>query len=269
MPIADLAEYVALEADPPWRIPFFKTAMTTIAGRTYDSWITAALAGSAPTTAAVPTDATTGALGSDILANVSMAKRLLGANLSSNAAGTFILADRLSHQGGLSGTVTTAQTTNLPTSALTRYTNGVGVHVGLSIYTQIGSTATTVTATYTNQAGTGSRVTPLTLFGGTGFREASRFVMLPFQGGDTGVKSVESVTVAATTGTAGAFGVTLYKPIATYVIERPGGQQRFNLLDGMGGFIRDIEANPCLFWIYVPNTTSTVLGGNLHFAEDT
>lgn len=269
MPIADLDEYLALEANPPWRIPFFKTAMTTIAGRTYDSWTTAALAGTAPTTAAVPTDATTGALGSDILANVSMAKRLLGANLSSNAAGTFILADRLSHQGGISGTAAGATTTNLPTSALTRYTSGVGVHIGLSIYTQNGTTATTITASYTNQAGTAGRTTQAVIWGGTGFREAGRFVMLPLAAGDTGVKSVESVTPVATTGTAGTFGVTLYKPIAMYVIERPGGQQRFNVFDGMGGFIRDIEANPCLFWIYSPNTTSTVLGGNLHFAEDT
>lgn len=269
MALADLDEYVALEEDPPWRVPFFKVALATTAGRLADSWTTAGPAGTAPTTAAAPTDATAGALGADMLANLSMTKRILGANISSNRAGTFFLCDRLSHQGGLSGIVTGTVTTNLPTAALTRYTSGEGVRIALSIYTPIGSTATTVTVTYTNQAGTGSRVTPATVLGGTGFREAARFLVLPLQAGDTGVRSVESINVVATTGTAGAFGVTLFKPIAAYVIERPGGQQRFNLVDGMGGLLHDIEANACLFFAYSSAGASTVLAGNLHIAEAT
>lgn len=269
MALADLDEYVAREGDPPMRLPFFKTALTTIAGRTYHTWTTAALAGTAPTTAAACSLTTVGAIGYDALANVTADLRLLGGNLSSNQAGTFMLIDRLSHQGGLSGIVTGSVSTNLPTAALTRYTSGEGVHIGLSIYTQIGTTATTITVTYTNQAGTGSRVTPAVVFGGTGNREAGRIVLLPLQAGDTGVQSVQSVNLVATTGTAGAYGVTLFKPIAVYVVERPGGQQRFNLVDGMGGFVRDIEASPCLGWIYMPASASTVFGGNLHFAEAT
>lgn len=269
MAIADLDEYVALEANPPLRIPFFKTPLTTLAGRLYSPWATTAIAGAVPTTAAACSPATVGAIGADQLVNVPYALRLLGGNLSSNSSGTFFLVDRLSHQGGLSGTVTTAQTTNLPTAALTRYTSGDGVMIALTIYTQIGTTATTVTVSYTNQAGTSGRTTKAVVFGGTGYREAGRTLLLPLQDGDTGVRAVASVTVVATTGTAGAFGVTLIKPIAAYVLDRPGGQQRFNVVDGQGGLIRDIEAAPCLGWLYSSNTISTTFSGNLHFAEAT
>lgn len=270
MALSNIAEYLAREANPPLRLGFNKAALTTIAGRQSDSWVTGALGASAPTTAVAPTKTTTGAIGIEELRNVSYALRLLGANISSNVSGTFMLCDRLSHNGGMASSPNATVTTNLPTAALTRYTSGAGVHIGLSIYTQLGTTATTATASYTNQAGTSGQVTPAVTIGGTGFREASRFIMLPFAAGDTGARAVASVTIGGTgTGTAGAFGVTLYRPIAMYIIERPGGQQRFNLLDGMGGFVRDLEADPCLFWVYTPNITSTVLSGNLHFAEAT
>lgn len=269
MPIPDLDGYIEAVETPTLRVPFFKVPLTTVIGRFYDTWTTAALPGSTPTTAAAPTKATTGAIGRDLLANVTADLRLVGANLSSNQAGTFYLVDRLSHQGGLSGVVTTAQTTNLPTAALTRYTDGEGVLLGLTIYTQIGTTATTVTASYTNQAGTSGRTTKAVVIGGTAFREAGRLILLPLQDGDTGVRAVASVTVLATTGTAGAFGVTLFKPLAGFVGERPGGQQRFNVFDGMGGFVRDVDPSACLGWVYCSAGTSTSLAGTLTLVENT
>lgn len=242
---------------------FFKTALTTVAGRPYDSWTTASLGGAAPTTAAVPTNTTTGALSQENAGTESLF--CVGGRMSSSIGGQFILCDRLSHQGGLSGTVTTAQTTNLPTSALTRYTNGVGVMAALSIYTQIGTTGTTVTASYTNQAGTASRTTAPVVFGGTGFREASRMIFLPLQSDDTGFQSVQSVTVLATTGTAGAFGVTLFKPLMTFCMDTGAGQVAFDMFSGGMVGMPDIQDSACLFWIYIPGGTSSVLGGELRF----
>ena len=143
------------------------------------------------------------------------------------------------------------------------------MQIALTIYTQIGTTAVTVTASYTNSAGTSGRTTQAVVIGGTAYREAGRVILLPLQSGDTGARAVASVTISATTGTAGAFGVTLVKVIAGYVLDRPGGQQRFNVLDGQGGLIRDIEAGPCLSWYYSSNTVSTTFSGNLHFSEAT
>jgi len=92
-------------------------------------------------------------------------------NTSTFGAGGMLLVDLLNVSGGLNATLTTAQTTNLPTAALTRHTSGEGVMAGIVIYTQIGSTATTVTISYTNSAGTSGRTSTATSLGGTGFRE--------------------------------------------------------------------------------------------------
>lgn len=183
--------------------------------------------------------------------------------------GQYMLIDRLSHQGGLVGNVATTQTTNLPTAALTRYTGGDGVMLGITIYTQIGTTATTVSATYTNQAGTGSRVTPLVVFGGTAFREAGRLILLPLAAGDTGVRSVESVTVTATTGTAGAFGVTLFRPI--FVLGIPDGSGVMSAGGFLSGFsfggIPEVETDACLSLLYCGQSTNAQGAGAVLFVE--
>lgn len=130
-----------------------------------------------------------------------------------------VLYDRLLHISGLSGTVTTAQNINGGADAtLTRWgpnytglggnTTGEGNEIFLEIYTAIGVTATTVTAAYKNQAGA-SKTTQAVTFGGTGRREVDRIVRLPLAAGDTGVQSVSSVTVLASTGTAGNFGLVV------------------------------------------------------------
>jgi hypothetical protein len=134
-----------------------------------------------------------------------------------------MVVDLLNVSGGLNGTLTTAQTTNLPTAALTRYTSGEGVMAGIVIYTIIGTTATTVTISYTNSAGTSGRTSTATTFGGGFYREVGLLIPIPLQAGDTGIRSIESVTVAGTTGTAGNFGVCLYKPLAMISLESATG----------------------------------------------
>ena len=125
MAYADKDAYIAkLGGGGAQVIPFAKVALTTILGRLSDPWVTAGLGGSAPTTAAACTNATVGALGGTSgqqggFANGTL-RRIPTARISATQAGTYILCDRLSHQGGLSGVTTGAQTTNLPTAALTR-----------------------------------------------------------------------------------------------------------------------------------------------------
>lgn len=164
---------------------------------------------------------------------------LIGARVNTAGAnGTYFIIDRLSHTGGLDGTLTTAQTTNLPTAALTRFTSGVGVMIGLTIYTTIGTTATTVTASYTNQAGTSGRTTLANAFGGSSTNSATRLIILPLQAGDTGARSVESVTLAGSTGIVGNFGVTLFKILGTVCVENAQGISWNDIISG--GFIGGI-----------------------------
>lgn len=188
---------------------------------------------------------------------------LIGARQgTAGAKGIYFVVDRLSHQGGLDGTLTTAQTTNLPTAALTRYTDGVGVMIGLTMYTSIGVTATTVTASYTNQAGTSGQTTPAQAIGGSSTGSASRLVILSLAAGDTGARSVESVTLAATTGTIGNFGVTLFKILGVICVYDVQNQFAGDIITGgLIGGIPEIKDDAHLSLLYVgDNTTSS---GNL------
>jgi hypothetical protein len=98
---------------------------------------------------------------------------------------------------------------------VSRYTGteAAGNRIFLEIYSVVGTTPTTVTASYTNENGVSGRTTQAVTFGGSGKREVGRMIYLPFQAGDFGARSVQSVTVLATTGTAGDFGVTIVRPI--------------------------------------------------------
>lgn len=276
MAVADKAAYLEnMKGGGSQIIPFAKTALTTIAGRLYDPWTTATLAGSAPTTAealSLKTGAVGGISGGEGGWYDGTTKRLVAAQLAATQPGTYYLCDRLSQQGGLSGTGTgVAQTTNLPTAALTRYTDGVGVFAGLTVYTQIGTTAQTITCSYTNEGNTSGRTSTAIAIGGTGFREAGRLFVFPLQAGDTGVRAVASITItgATGTGTAGNLGVTLFKPLYSFHIERIGEQKDFDFITGgLQGGMPQVVNGACLCWIYMPAGTSTALTGSLTFNED-
>lgn len=174
---------------------------------------------------------------------------LLGAKLhpASSSGVCLIVADILNHSGGLSGTVTTPQTTNLPTAALTRCTSGEGVMAGIIVYSQVGSTGTTVTVEYTNQDGTTGRSSTRNI-GASNFREINLFLLIPLQGGDTGVRSVESVTLLASTGTAGNFGIVLFKPLSMMAFNDYSGSHVVDAVSS-GGFIgalNQAESGACL-----------------------
>lgn len=225
---------------------------TSVQGRMHSTW-TMPVAGAVPTTAVVPTNATVGSLGQQNGTNL----RIPGFRYAGNLDGMAILCDRLSHQGGLSGVVTGAQTTNLPTAALTRYTSGVGVMCFLEIYTIIGTTATTVTVSYTDQDGNTGQTSPAIAFGGTNFREAIRAISVPCASDDTGFRAVASVTLAATTGTAGNFGVTLVKPLLAVPVRSMGAAAGSPVLGGYGGGLPVIENDACLFWMFIAGASGT------------
>jgi hypothetical protein len=150
---------------------------------------------------------------------------MLGAriNTSTNGAATMMVVDLLNVSGGLNATLTTPQTTNLPTAALTRYTSGEGVMAGIVVYSIIGTTITTITVSYTNSSGVSGRISTATQIGGGFYREVGILIPIPLQGADKGFRSIESVTVASTTGSAGNFGVCLFKPLSMISLESATG----------------------------------------------
>jgi hypothetical protein len=262
------SQYITEISRPYQRIQDTKNSLTTVAGRMYSSWILAPQAGLIPSTSAATDRNTIGGLGQQNATGTQFFAQVV-TNCAQN--GTVILIDRLAHQGGLSGIVSiSAQTTNLPTTALTRYTGSyVGVMAAVEIYTAVGATAAFISGSYTNQAGQAGRTFVTTSFGATGFNAVSRFIILPLQQGDTGVRSVQSVVLSTSTATAGNFGVTLFKPIAVWSMQQLNGQQQlFDAIMSNGMQLEQIQNNACLHYLYVMSGISTgVYMSGLRFIE--
>jgi len=240
-------------------------ATAPIAGRPASLWRYDGLpgAGAAPGAVAVPTAATVGALPFTNPGG-GREKHLVQAWATGLVGGTVLLYDRLLHQSDLSGNAggaKTVQGTHPGTPALTRNTTGVGNFAFMEIYTLIGSTSSTVTMSYTNQAGTSGRTSPAVALGNTGFREVTRVILMPLQAGDTGIRSVQSVTYA-TTGVVGALGVTVGRPLAYMGVGGPGAAGWRDFTTGMPG-IPQIEADACLALLWFPQTVTVpeIFGG--------
>lgn len=137
---------------------------------------------------------------------------LAQAALTFTTAGAVWFYDRVWSCSGFTGTLTTAQAvTSFPT--LTRPdANGTGLEIWIECYTATGATAASITVQYTNSAGVSGRNSVATAH--ITSMPANRMYRVQLQSGDFGVKSIQSVTLSATTGTAGSFGVTLMKKIA-------------------------------------------------------
>jgi hypothetical protein len=244
-------------------------AQAPVANRWTSLWqYNATLGGSGalPTTATNPARNVAGAFGQ----NDPTGGRqlwLLGIEGYSSIAANYLIYDRLAQIGGRSGTVITAQTCNISSTRYNTAQTAVGVQIAIEIGVAVGSTATTISASYTNQDGTAGKTTKLTAFGGTGNRELQRILFLPLADGDTGVLSVQSVTVTATTGTAGNFAVLLIKPLIQVGTSYAGGC-----------FIRDAVTNApalpevltgaCLSAMFIgPTTTIPQIMMTLHMVE--
>jgi hypothetical protein len=187
---------------------FFKVSSTTVAGRGWAMFRNngVPIGGSTPSTTGVALDRTTqGALAIPSPSNTTY---LLNAQYANVGQNQLVLFDRLVETGGLSSIVTTAQTVN-SASLPARNTSGANVQLWAEIYSNLGGTASaTVTATYTNSSGVGSRTA--TLIGGfPGSLTANTSLQLTLQAGDTGVQSVQSFRTQTSSGTAGNFGIVL------------------------------------------------------------
>lgn len=220
--------------------------------------------GAIPGAAAVCTNALTGSL--QFTQQVAPATSYLAIleGLCSNSASVLEIHDRLMHMGGLSGTVTTAQTANVDVDA-NLATSNLDARKGdanysdiqwwLEWYTDTGSTAVTATVNVTFNDGTSNNLTGLSL---AATRRASFMAPLNglIQAADSGkyIRDVNTVTLSATTGSAGSFGVTatryraaLYKPVAN---------ARFTA-DWAGLGLPEIPNSSCLQLIQLAGTTTT------------
>lgn len=266
MALADYDAYV--DAMRLNRVADFQSnALTTaLVGRPQALWRFTLPVAATPTTSVALSKTSDNAIGPIPNATSGLLQIMGGRFNTSGTAGVTLTAiDLLNNSGGLSGIVTTGETTNLPTAALTRHTSGEGVYIGLLIYTLIGSTVATVNVRYTNQAGTANRISTDVAIGGVGRRELGSIIQIPLQSGDTGVRSVESVTLLATTGTAGNFGVFLYKPLMTFSLDSTTGTMPIDAVSsgGMIGSMAEFDDDACLTFIAFTPVAQTVNGALL------
>jgi hypothetical protein len=183
---------------------------------------------------------------------------------TSNSAMTLEIHDRLAHMGGLNGTLTTSQTVGLDINTLAG-TDNISERKGdadfsdvswwLEWYTATGTTAVTATVNVTYNDGTTGNLTGLSL---AATRPASFMVALntqiPSASAGKFIRGVNTVTLSATTGTAGSFGVTATRlkvtvgsPIANYKVTADWAQ--------LG--LPHIPNSTALFPIVLTSTTSS------------
>lgn len=201
---------------------FSKASMVTVAGFFYSNFRVTGCptAGPAAATSTGATfDRTTqGALPIPAASNTSY---LSSFEATAAQAQTLIVADRLLEYGGLSAAVITAQTVS-SLSLPTRASSATDVELWLEVFSAGGATSSvSATASYTNQAGTSGRTTQTLTLAASGF-PANRTYQFGLQSGDTGVQSVQSVTLNTSSGTAGNIGLVLRRSLLTGAIPVAG-----------------------------------------------
>lgn len=180
---------------------------------------------------------------------------LLAVELRMNGTNSPILADRLAHVGGMWGTLTTGQTASLSVeTAITQgrakadYTN---VRWFLEWYTSTGSTAVTATIEYqdsTNAIRTCTVAIPATT-------AAGRFIPIIPNAGQV-IKNIRYVTLSATTGTAGNFGVTACVPLCQMSPLPVHAAEQGPTLDYTDIGLEQLSPKACLFFYGLQGETT-------------
>lgn len=190
--------------------------------------------------------------------------------LCGNSAMTVEIHDRLMHMGGLSGTVTTAQTVNLDVdanlaslnlSARKGDANYSDIQWWMEWYTDTGATASNATINVTYNDGTSGDLTVVAV-GGT--VRASRMIplngLIPAAAAGKYIRDINTVTLSASTAAAGNFGFTATRPRMTMPAPLANKGEIF---DWAALGLPELFNSSCLFLLVVTSTTTTgtVRGG--------
>lgn len=276
MAISNLDELLAAMTSGAYRLPFNRSSTSNaVVGHEMSLWRGTGFPaqGAVPAAAAICNAATTGAYPlaaraggqNRIISKVTASMATLGHQLR--------VEDRLMHMGGLNGTLTTAQNAlvdlfaNLANSNLDQRKGAADfseVEWYLEWYTATGATASTPTAQVTFHDGTtgsvnvnvlGSVALPATV------AASRRYKLVPTNG--KYIRSVETVTLSASTASAGSFGVTAVRNLATCTFLAPAANVPYDY-DVWALNSPQIFDNACVTFSQITNTTNTgLLTGSL------
>lgn len=229
-----------------------------VAGQFFSLWTATGVpgAGSAPSTAAVPTSATTGSF--NFANQTAPATGYLAwlAVQAGNSVTNLEIHDRLAHMGGLSGTVTTSQ------GALSLVTTDPGadrrgasdysdVQWWLEIYTALGATGVNATVAVTYDDASTGNLAAIAL--GATPRQGRLYPLVPASAGRF-IRAVTGVTLSATTGTAGNFGITATRSRTSISMPLANKTETFDWAQ-LG--LPNIPNDSCLFPLMLCSTTTT------------
>lgn len=218
--------------------------------------------GSIPAAAAYCTKALTGAIGFDN--QTGPATSYLGYHtlLCGTANTNLEIHDRLAHMGGLNGTLLTAQTVGIDLSTINAGGPVAAARLGdsnysdvqwfLEWYTATGATASNATVNVTYDDGSTGNLAVIAV-GGTAIAASQMRPLISASNGKF-IRGVNSVTLSASTATAGSFGVTATRqraamsaPLANVVYTFDWAQLGFP----------EIPNDACLMGILMSTATST------------
>lgn len=229
MAFTSLGDLVAGMASGAYRLPMTRASLSTmIAGSEGSLWRGTGFPaqGAVPAAAAICNNTTVGAL--PLAPRAGGQVRIISQIALQMAAvghGMFV-EDRLGHMGGLNGTLLTAQTVNLDLNANLAVSN-LAERIGatdysevewyLEWYTATGATVSTPTAQVTFHDGTTGSVN-IWVLGATALpasvAASRRYKLAPTDG--KYIRSVQTVTLSASTATAGSFGVTAVRRLVEH-----------------------------------------------------
>jgi hypothetical protein len=187
-----------------------------------------------------------------------------GLSTVATPAHQILLVDRLLYYPGI--VVSGALQSMTASAAIPRYTTGAGVVAWPEV---VGSTltiaGTTFTMTYTNQAGTAGRVSPSVVVDTNPIVGRIPFAhgfFIPFQAGDTGIRSIEDITFGAA-GTGGTITMVLGRVLARLPLFTQNAFVERDLVLQTPRFPEIID-DACLQLLVMAGTTSTgLLAGNI------
>jgi len=244
------------------RIVWDKASIASaVAGQIFSLWRATGTPGQGaiPAAAALATSALTGAMRFTNQTAPATSYYAWQTIATGNAATSVEIHDRLAHMGGLNGTLTTAQTVgidlsagglNLPAARLGD-ANYSDVQWWLEWYTSTGATASNATVAVTYDDGSTGNLAVVAV-GGTVV--ASR--MMPLVSAVPGrfIRAVTSVTLSASTGTAGSFGITATRPRTVVNSNIANKAEQYDWAQ-LG--LPEIPNDACLQMVTLCSTTST------------
>lgn len=262
-------------------VPFYFSVSTPEAASTLHSYFhgrtgiypaapvapTPGLAGEALTTYAGQMPFYTPSSGNTYLSRVSMSLKDDGSGLSRRFYVQF--NDRLWHNSGITSSTTTSQTVDSvtwPARDRNGATTGDDIMVAIEVSTATtnGTAITNTTLNYTNSNGDNNRTATITSFPATA--RAGTFVPFQLDSGDTGVQSIQSVTLGTSYGT-GVVHLVAYRTVTHFFGYSTGMPVNFEADMFDLGMPRMYDNSVPFFVWLATGTTAYASTGHVEYAQ--